>query len=330
MIKKSSEIKKKLDTLRAVGNVKGEPTGFKNLDDVYSIKYGSYTNILAAPHTGKTEFGLELIVNQVHKLGKKALIYSPETGSVEDIYAELIHKHYGKSAIKSNKFALEDGKFENALNYVDHHYSVIDSDERSYTYYDIMNLCTDEDLIFVDPNNEVKHDLKPEHNGRQDIYIEDVSADIRRFCKKGNKHMIITMHPISQKPLFDYKVKRTYYPMPTAREAAGGQAWYRKAMGWINMWRPPTFIKDPFTKANYEDNIVLINIQKARPKGIGTLGTRPMYWDWKRNRYYEKFLDSRQYYAYEHLDINPLLAVIPEERTIEIDASQDEEGDLPF
>lgn len=329
MIKKSNDIKNKLEHLRLKGNAKGTLTGFKNLDDVYSIKYGSYTNILAAPHTGKTEFGLELIVNQVTQHEKKALIYSPESGSVEDIYAELIHKHFGKSMIKSNKFALEDSKFDNALNFVDHYYSVIDSDEKSYTYYDIMGLCTDEDLIFVDPNNEVNHEMLPEHNGRQDLYIEDVSAKIRRFCKKTNKHMIITMHPISQKPLFDFKVKRTYYPMPTAREASGGQAWYRKAMGWINMWRPPTFIKDPITKANYEPNIVLINVQKARPKGIGTLGTRPMYWDWKRNRYYEKFLDDNPYYAYEHLNINPMLAAIAEERTVDTsDVLQ--EDDMPF
>lgn len=330
MIKKSNDIRKKLDTLRAKGNLRGNNTGFKNIDDVYSIKYGSYTIILAAPHSGKTELGLELIVNQVVKENKKALIYSPESGSVEDIYAELIHKHFGKSVIKSNKYAMDEAKYLDALNYVDHHYSVIDSDDKSYTYYDIMNLCTDEDLIFVDPNNEVNHEMKAEHNGRQDIYIEDVSANIRRFCKKNNKHMIITMHPISQKPLFDFKAKRTYYPMPTAREAAGGQAWFRKAMGWINMWRPPSFIKDPLTKKNYEENIVLVNIQKARPKGIGSLGTRPLYWNWKRNRYYEKFMDDREYYAYDHLNLADNMLLIPEERTIDTsDVIQDEE-DLPF
>ena len=75
--------------MRNTGNPLGDLTGFYGLDMLYTIKQGSFTFILAAPHHGKSEFAFELAFNQAHKYGKKSLIYSPETGSVEDIYAEF-------------------------------------------------------------------------------------------------------------------------------------------------------------------------------------------------------------------------------------------------
>lgn len=301
MIKKSKDIEKQLDFLKEHGNPKGNLTGFKSFDEYYSIKYGSYTIILAEPHHGKSELGFELCINQAVKYGKKILVYSPETGSVADIYAELIHKYTGKHITGDIKFRTTDREYYQALAWIDEHFSIIDTDDKSLTYTEIMALCTVEDIIFVDPNNEVKHDFQGAYQGRQDIYIEDLTAEIRRFCKKRDKHVIITMHPASQQAVFDKESGRSYYAMPRARMAAGGQAWFRKAMGWINMWRPPVFINDPDGQP-YPENIVLIDIEKAKPKGIGKKGMFPLYFDWKRNRYFEYNNDGNELYAFEHED----------------------------
>ena len=96
MIKKYKDINKSLDDLRVNGNPSGDYTGFSNLDEYFTLKQGSYTFILASPHHGKSELCFEIAFNQAQKYGKKTLIYSPETGSVEDIYAEFIHKYIGK------------------------------------------------------------------------------------------------------------------------------------------------------------------------------------------------------------------------------------------
>lgn len=285
MIVKSKDISKELDFLKEYGNPKGNSTGFETLDEFYTIKYGSYTIILAEPHSGKSEFGFELCMGQAERYGKKTLVYSPETGNVADIYAELIHKHTGKPL----RF-LEDKEYYQALMWVDEYFSVINSDDKGYTYHDIMKLRTNEDLIFVDPNNEVIHHFID----RQDIYIEEITADIRRFCKKHNVHFIITMHPAKQETSVGEGGKR-YFDMPKARMAAGGQAWFRKAMGWINMWRPPDCVRDEDGEP-YPENAVLINIEKAKPKGIGKKGTAMLFWDWKRNRYFEEALDGTNFY----------------------------------
>lgn len=295
---RESQIRAELEDLRANGNPKGQQTGFKCIDDIYTIKQGAYTIILAEPHHGKSEFGFELCLNQNKKYGKKCLIYSPETGTVADIKSELIHKYTQKPVLKSMPNHLTDLEFYKALTHIDHHFKIIDSDKRAYTYQEIMKECTDEQIIFIDPNNEVKQDFSSTHGTRQDLYIEDIAGEIRRWCRNNKKHMIITMHPAIQQIVIPKDGTKAYYPMPKARQAAGGQAWFRKAMGWINLWRAPVYLNDENGMPYPENNMIGV-IEKAKPKGVGKRGQFELYFDWKTNRYYEK-INGLPYYAFDH------------------------------
>jgi hypothetical protein len=295
MIKKYTHIQNSLDELREIGIPRGENTGFKKLDSLYSLKQGSFTFILAPPHHGKSEFCFELVINQAIKFGKKSLIYSPETGSVEDIYSELIHKLTGKPFYKSINDHVDDKRYYEAINYIDEHFSIVDGDERGYSFKDLTDLVTDEKIIMSDPYNELIHDMT-EFGSRQDLYIEKLCSDIRRYCKKNKKHCLQTLHPAHQQIVIEKGFR--YYPMPMAREAAGGQALLRKAMTWINMWRPPVGMNDE-NGMPYRDNEVLINIEKAKPKGVSNRGTISLFFDWKKNRYYEEG-EYKDLYAFEH------------------------------
>lgn len=295
MIKKYEHIQKSLDELRDIGIPRGENTGFKKLDELYSIKQGSYTFILAAPHHGKSEFCFELVLNQAIKYGKKSLIYSPETGSVEDIYAELIHKISGKPFYKSINDHVDDKAYYSAINFIDEMFSIVDGDERGYSFENLTELVTDEKIIMSDPYNELIHDMT-QYGGRQDLYIEDLCGQIRRYCKKYKKHCLQTLHPAHQQIIVEKGFK--YYPMPMARESAGGQALFRKAMTWINLWRPPVGLEDS-DGFPYRENELLVNIEKAKPKGVATRGTIRLFFDWKRNRYFEEG-DYKNLYAFEH------------------------------
>ena len=295
MIKKYTHIQKSLDELRDIGVPRGENTGFSKLDELYSLKQGSFTFILAPPHHGKSEFCFELIINQAIKYGKKSLIYSPETGSVEDIYSELIHKLSGKPFYKSINDHVDDRKYYECVNYIDEMFSIVDGDERAYSFKDLTDLVAEEKIIMSDPYNELIHDMT-EFGTRQDLYIEQLCGDIRRYCKKNKKHCLQTLHPAHQQIVVEKGLR--YYPMPMAREAAGGQALLRKAMTWINLWRPPIGLNDE-NGIPYRDNEVLVNIEKAKPKGVSKRGTISLFFDWKRNRYFEEG-DYKDLYAFEH------------------------------
>lgn len=300
MIKKFKDIKDSLTEMRMKGNPRGQDTGFNSLDRIYSIKQGSFTFILAPPHHGKSEFAFELLFNQAEKYGKRSVVYSPETGSVEDIYAEFIHKYTGKPFYKSIPGSVDDKEFHNAIHYIDEMFTIIDSDEKSYSLNDLTKLVTNEDIILADPYNEILHDMS-KYGGRQDLYIEDFAGDIRRYCKKNKKHIMLTLHPANQMKVEDKDMngkKIRYYPMPTAREAAGGQALFRKAMTWINLWRPQIGLANEIGMP-YIDNEVLVMIEKAKPKGVAVRGIESLFFDWKKNRYYED-ISGKSKYAFEH------------------------------
>lgn len=299
MILKYQHIEKSLNEMRETGVPRGENTGFHCFDKLYSVKQGSFTFILAPPHHGKSELCFEIVFNQAEKYGKRSLIYSPETGSVEDIYAEFIHKYTGKPFYKSILGHAEDKAYYAAIAYIDHCFSIIDGDEKAYSFEDLTKLVTDEQIILSDPYNEMKHDMT-EFGTRQDLYIEQLCGQIRRYCKKNKKHCLQTLHPASQHIIIEKGLR--YYPMPMAREAAGGQALLRKAMTWINMWRPPEGLLNDLGMP-YKENEVIVTIEKAKPKGVSTRGTTSLFFDWKRNRYYE-IINEQDYFAFEHEKID--------------------------
>jgi hypothetical protein len=66
-------------------------------------------------------------------------------------------------------------------------------------------------------------------------------------------------------------------------------------MTWINLWRPPIGMLDE-NGMPFEDNITLVHIEKAKPKGVAKKGQTKLFFDWKKNRYYE----FPKLYAFEH------------------------------
>lgn len=302
MIKRIADISKELDDLREKGVQRGELTGFGCLDPLYSLKQGSYTIILGSPAHGKSEFIFELLLSQSEKYGKKHLVYSPETGSVAEIVAELVHKVTRKPFYKTNGFACDDREYYNALNWIDHHFLIVDSDEKAYSIQELSEYVLSYEkenkgekihCIMAEPYNEIRHDMK---DIRQDLYIEELIGDIRRFCKKNNKHLFLSIHPAHQQLIT--KDGKAHYPMPQPREAAGGQALFRKAMTWITIWRPPVGLINEHGMP-YVENEVVISIDKAKPKGVSVKGKTSLFFDWKVNRYFED-IRGNKFYAFDH------------------------------
>ena len=85
--------------------------------------------------------------------------------------------------------------------------------------------------------------------------------------------------------MYDKDLRIHYYPQPTYRQIAGGQAWSRKGMAMISVWRPPEGFQDEHG-IPVEPNESWVHIQKAKPKGIGTGMVRLRY-NAKEGRYYE-------------------------------------------
>jgi hypothetical protein len=290
-----------IESLRERGITRGENTGFRELDKIYSVKQGTYTIILAEPTHGKSEFIFEMAMNQTF-FGKRSLVCSPETGSPNEIVAELVHKYTGKVMLKSNPYCIGDRELYDALAWLNEYFVILDTDEKTYSIKDLFD-CANEwdkqhpkqriDIIIGEPYNELSHDMT-EFGARQDLYIESIMSEVRRRCKKENRHFFLSIHPAQSMPITT-KDGITYYPKPLPRQAAGGQALYRKSMTWITLWRPDSRLLDS-SGWQYKPNEVHVHVDKAKPKGVAEKGKCTLYFDWKRNRYYE----LGDMYAFEH------------------------------
>jgi hypothetical protein len=307
MIKKLSDVRDEIDAIVARKDQRGELTGFQGLDKIYTVKQGSFTCFLAAPGHGKSELIFEICINQSLKYGKRHLIYSPETGSVAEIMLELAHKYLQKPVVNTSYFdyAASHKDVAAALDWVNHHFIIEDGDENANSFQQLTEDLLKEEkdskipihTLMAEPYNELLHDMQG-YGTRQDLYIEGFMSDVRRFSKKNNKHVFLSFHPGVQSMVTTKDKKYSYYPMPKAREAAGGQAALRKAMTWINLWRPPVNLKNEKGE-HYKENEVIVVVEKAKPKGVSFRGQTSLFFDFKKNRYYEEIARDN-YYAFQH------------------------------
>lgn len=270
------------------GNPKGLSTAFNTLDDLYSVLLSSWTVLFGAPYCGKSELLFELLMNLSNKHGLRHVVFTPETGTPGQVYAELISKKLRKPVYRDVPGAATEAEILNAVPWIHEHFVVVDAEEDPLSVADFLSqvdkVQEDRGQTFhtfsIDPWNELTHPLS-DYGGREDRYLEEKLRDIRVHCRKRNRHGFITVHVQNQLKITDSS--GSYYPPPSPREIAGGQAWFRRADSMISVWRPPFREGDDESKRNEAQ----LSIEKAKPKGIGQKGTVSLFYDYKQNRYYE-------------------------------------------
>jgi len=284
-----SEITPGVEKLKVHGNSKGSSTGFYVLDQYITLKSGTTIYFIGSPFSGKTEIIFELIIYCIKKYGWRVAIFSPETGTKEEILAEFISKWFMKPFYKNVHGNLSESEMYRAITELQDHLFIIDPG-----YYDMtvdgFYKTVDEiekihgriHITVIDPWNELKHDFG--RTNRQDLYLEEKLGMIRRNAQDHNRLNIVSTHITDQPLSVENNIR--YYPPPTPREIAGGQSWFRKAQSLIAVWRPPFGLKDQ-NDIPYEENEVHLIIQKYKPKGVGKRGTAKLYFSTEANRYYE-------------------------------------------
>lgn len=316
--------------LYETGIAKGKFLGFECTRDLYTVKLGCTTYIMGAPTAGKSSFWFEILVNLSEFYGWKHAIFSPETGNIDEVIAELCWVYMKKPFFKSYNGMMNEKELYRALTWLNEHFIIVDPEDGSLTipgFYDAIKEIemTDGNTIHtttIDPYNELTNDMS-EHNNRQDLYIEYMLGYIRRDARKNNRHNCVITHAASQMPITKDGI--TYYPPPTARDYAGGQAWYRKGLGMIALWRPPFGLNNEHG-IPYKENELHVIVQKAKPKGIGKKGYAKLYYDTTMSRFYEESAIGGQMFA--HTDAPVIKAIKPNIDFTE--PAKDNIDDIPF
>ena len=301
IIFKAEDLRDSLTNLREEGVKKGAWVGFDSLFDKYSVKKGSTTYVYAGAHQGKSQFGFELMMNLAEYSDWKWAVYSPETGSPTEVFAELLWVYLRKPFLINDHLTATDEETEKAISFINDHFYIIDSGLTDLTvdgFYTAVNQIEEDNFItidgcMIDPFTEIKTDVSS--GVRDDIAIGQVLTKIRKHSAEKNFHTIVTVHTKHQQA--KYKNGVPYVDKPTMNDIAGGMQWSRKGMMVVNVWRCPYGLEDA-NGVPYEPNQVEITVVKAKPKSVGKLGSVTLYYDKMKNRYYELDSQGKKQFAY--------------------------------
>ncbi len=292
------KINNKINELKAfseAGHKDIKSSGLSVLDSIFMLKKGYPIFIGGAPYSGKTEFCFEILMNTSIMYGWKHFIYCGEGGNVEHIFSELIHKYLQKPY----QYAEEKDKLH-AEYFISEHFVIAnhDNDFTISEFYETVKEAEKEfgikfDTTTFDPFNDIREELE-RFNGREDKFLADVLKQVRISSKANNRIDFILNHIADVKAITLQDGSR-YTPAALANEWAGGRTWWRRAFTMVLVYRAPICLKDS-NGMPYAENETHIIIQKSKPKGIGKVGKAPVFWDWKKNRYY-CFNGNQQLYS---------------------------------
>lgn len=262
-------------------------TGFETLNPFYRVKPVGTTIIYGYPKMGKTEFLFQLLISLSVKYGRKHLIYSPESGSSEEIYAAIIHGLTGKTFDKRYHNYITEAEYYRVQPFVQEHFIVAeDTDEKGLDFNEYIKLVKDCKKDYgihtstIDNWNDIEHEN-----------YTNVSDYLKRKLPKWNKlaasqkiHSFLICH--AKNPV---GIKNGELPKaPTPYEIDGGAAWIQKAYNMICINREYVEVNGKTQLGNEVDVI----IQKVKPRIVGNTGICKLDYDWIKKCYSET-IDGR-------------------------------------
>ena len=286
------------------GYQRGEYIGWDCAKDKMTVKLGTTLYLYGAPFSGKSQFWNEVITNLSQFQGWKHAIMTPETGTPAEVFAELASMFIGKSF--DGDFKMSPEEKDMAIQFVEKHFLVIDPKDKGLSIDEVFDQVDAAEreynvkihTVTIDPWNELTSDFNS-FGGREDKYLEYVLTKVRQNAQSRNRFVCVVNHVRDQQ--LKTENNQMYFDVPNPRSLAGGQVWFRKGLLMGCVYRPVDIKGNPLSDENgnpYDKNETHVYIQKAKPKGTSKIGMFRLYYDWKKNKYYE--MDSVGIKKYAH------------------------------
>lgn len=266
----------KVSELYNHGIARGANTGWKSVDQHFSIKAGEFTVLTGMPSHGKSEWLDNLLVNLAMNTNHRVAIFSPENHPLELHVSKILEK-YSQSKFFGNRRMKQDEMLE-CLEAMNKNFAFCVPSESAYTPEDIMNECLpwlsqsviQPKVLVIDPWNEMDH-YRPSGLSETE-YISRMLTELRRGAREHNTHLILVAHPMKMQ-----KDKDGNYPVPRPYDISGSAHWYNKADNCIAVWRD--VMNNP-TRTE-------VHFQKVRFQGTGSVGLVELDYDLSCNSYRE-------------------------------------------
>jgi twinkle protein len=282
MIISPKELSVNLAELYATGISAGYKTGWRTIDQYFTVKPSEFTVLTGMPSHGKSEWLDNLLVNLAMNFNFRVAIFSPENHPLELHAAKIMEKYQQKHFFKTDGFfARERMSADDMLDCIDamsKNFAFVKPDENAFTPLDIINealpwlhqFVNQPKAMIIDPWNEMDH-YRPSGLTETE-YISRTLTELRRAAREYNVHLFLVCHPMKMQ-----KDKDGNYPVPKPYDISGSAHWYNKADNCIAIWRD--VLNQPL--------LTEVHIQKVRFKGTGKVGMIPLRYDLNRNSYFD-------------------------------------------
>jgi hypothetical protein len=284
-IRKFNDVAEKVFELHKNNTSNLLSTGFETLDPFYQIRPGNTTIIYGYPSSGKSEFAFQLLISLSARKYKKHLIYSPETGSAEEIFSEIAHSLTGKSFDKRFQHNyITEAEIYKVQPFIQDHFTIIEDDDISgltlEKYFEVakqVKMDNGLDCTLIDNFNDLQHNSSDLSNIA--AYLPSFLMKWNKFSKLHNLHSFMVCHARNPTGVKSGELPKA----PSVFEINGGQAWYAKAQSLICIDRPYEEINGLIQQSN----TVEIDIKKIKPKIVGKKGVVKLDFEFSKKCYSE-------------------------------------------
>lgn len=261
------------------GLSRGDSTGWRSVDQHYTVVPGQWTLITGYPASGKSEWLDALLLNLATNHDWRFSVYSPENFPQSLHVVKLLEKHIGKPFFPGPTERLSEEEMVRGCDWLNTRFGFIEqTQEQPNSIDEILHECwtwcmmdrSKKNGIVIDPWNELEH--KRPQGLSETEYISQTLSTVRQFARAYKVHVWIVAHPAKIQK--DRDGKR---PVPTPADVTGSANWWNKADNAICIHRNQLD----------DSQIVRVYVQKIRFKNIGRSGFVDLRWDRVTGRYHE-------------------------------------------
>ncbi len=269
------------------GLKRGDPTGWRDFDRIWSAAPKQLTIVTGIPNHGKSAFMDALAVNLLTSTKAEKpwtfLFISPEQEPHELHIAELLERYIGKRFREGNGPRMTIDDVENALANPIGERVKFGSFEEQDSFADMLLAAREfaasahgmQPGIILDPWNRLEH-RRPTHLSETEYISEALSLAVS-LTKETGAHLFIIAHPAKLLPDRQTGVR----PVPTAYDISGSAHWYNKSDNVLCVWRDT----NAAAQEQRSSRITKIYVQKVRWRHLGRLGVCELGFDTNTGRY---------------------------------------------
>lgn len=259
------------------GFPRGDFTGWRAVNELYTVATGQWTVVTGTPQSGKSEWLDALMVNLAEDHGWRFAVYSPENFPIETHIAKLAEKRSRKPFGEGKHRPMTHAECDEATTWVLDRFEFINPAGDDATPENLLATANawrpkgaGKYGVALDPWNTLEH-IRPANMSETD-YVSYVLGMLQKLVRLGNCHCWVVVHPAKL-----YRLKDGTTPIPRPYDIAGSAHWYNKADNIVCVHR----------EKEQDNDKVELHIQKVRFKHIGHIGLAELRWDKVTGRYFE-------------------------------------------